>query len=60
MNTKTLGYSTMIVSAALMGCVGLFARNINTSGDVIAFTRMTVGAICNFWPNVLPGKKLTD
>ncbi|EAS43777.1 EamA/RhaT family transporter [Photobacterium profundum] len=46
MNTKTLGYSTMIVSAALMGCVGLFARNINTSGDVIAFTRMTVGAIC--------------
>ncbi|MDX1301283.1 DMT family transporter [Photobacterium sp.] len=48
MNTKTLGYSTMIVSAALMGCVGLFARNINTSGDVIAFTRMTVGAICVF------------
>lgn len=46
MNTKTLGYTTMIVSAALMGCVGLFARNINTSGDVIAFTRMTVGAIC--------------
>ncbi len=29
-----------------MGCVGLFARNINTSGDVIAFTRMTVGALC--------------
>ncbi len=48
MNTKTLGYSTMIVSAALMGCVGLFARNINTSGAVIAFTRMTVGAICVF------------
>ncbi|MGF1787760.1 DMT family transporter [Photobacterium swingsii] len=48
MNTKTLGYTTMIVSAALMGCVGLFARNINTSGDVIAFTRMTVGAICIF------------
>lgn len=46
MNTKTLGYTTMIVSAALMGCVGLFARNINTSGDVIAFTRMLVGAIC--------------
>ena len=46
MNTKTLGYITMIVSAALMGCVGLFARNINTSGDVIAFTRMTVGALC--------------
>jgi len=46
MNTKTLGYTTMIVSAALMGCVGLFARNINTSGDVIAFTRMTVGALC--------------
>ncbi|KHT65127.1 membrane protein [Photobacterium gaetbulicola] len=46
MNTKTLGYSTMIVSATLMGFVGLFARNINTSGDVIAFTRMTVGAIC--------------
>ena len=37
MNTKTLGYSTMIVSAALMGCVGLFARNINTSGDVSCF-----------------------
>lgn len=46
MNTKTLGYSTMIVSASLMGCVGLFARNINTSGDVIAFTRMVVGALC--------------
>lgn len=46
MNTKTLGYSTMIVSATLMGCVGLFARNINTSGDVIAFTRMAVGALC--------------
>ncbi len=46
MNTKTLGYTTMIVSAALMGCVGLFSRNINTSGDVIAFTRMLVGAIC--------------
>lgn len=46
MNPKTLGYSTMIVSAILMGCVGLFARNINTSGDVIAFTRMSVGAIC--------------
>lgn len=46
MSPKTLGYSTMIVSAILMGCVGLFARNINTSGDVIAFTRMSVGAIC--------------
>ncbi|AGH82076.1 transporter [Psychromonas sp. CNPT3] len=46
MNTKTLGYVTMIASAILMGCVGLFSRNINTSGDVIAFTRMLVGAIC--------------
>ncbi|PSW10760.1 EamA/RhaT family transporter [Photobacterium sanctipauli] len=46
MNTKTLGYTTMVISATLMGFVGLFARNINTSGDVIAFTRMTVGAIC--------------
>ena len=56
MNTKTLGYSTMIVSAALMGCVGLFARNINTSGDVIAFTRMTVGAICIFGLMFYQGK----
>ncbi|HIF9111825.1 TPA: DMT family transporter [Photobacterium damselae] len=48
MNPKTLGYSTMIISATLMGCVGLFARNINTSGDVIAFTRMVVGAVCIF------------
>ncbi|MDN3696078.1 MULTISPECIES: DMT family transporter [Vibrio] len=56
MNTKTLGYSTMIISAALMGCVGLFARNINTSGDVIAFTRMTVGAICIFGLMMYQGK----
>lgn len=56
MNTKTLGYSTMIVSAILMGCVGLFARNINTSGDVIAFTRMTVGAICIFGLMLYQGK----
>ncbi len=66
MNTKTLGYTTMIVSAALMGCVGLFARNINTSGDVIAFTRMTVGAICILGimlyqgkANLIKGIKLT-
>ncbi|PSW06900.1 DMT family transporter [Photobacterium lipolyticum] len=58
MNTKTLGYSTMIVSAALMGCVGLFARNINTSGDVIAFTRMTVGAICVFALMLHQGKTM--
>lgn len=66
MNTKTLGYTTMIVSAALMGCVGLFARNINTSGDVIAFTRMMVGAICILAiliyqgkANLIKGTKLT-
>lgn len=59
MNTKTLGYSTMIVSAILMGCVGLFARNINTSGDVIAFTRMTVGAICIFALMFYQGKTLS-
>ncbi|MCL6415485.1 DMT family transporter [Aestuariirhabdus sp. Z084] len=58
MNTKTLGYSTMIVSAALMGCVGLFARNINTSGDVIAFTRMCVGAICILMIMSYQGKAL--
>jgi len=56
MNTKTLGYATMIVSAILMGCVGLFARNINTSGDVIAFTRMAVGAICIFGFMLYQGK----
>ncbi len=44
-NTKALGYTTMLISATLMGCVGLFARHINTSGDVIAFTRFLVGAI---------------
>lgn len=58
MNTKTLGYTTMIISAALMGCVGLFARNINTSGDVIAFTRMAVGAICVFALMFYQGKAL--
>lgn len=44
-NSKTLGYSTMLVSATLMGCVGLFARHINTSGDVIAFGRFLVGTL---------------
>ncbi len=46
MSTKTLGYLTMIASAILMGCVGIFSRNINISGDVIAFARMFVGGIC--------------
>lgn len=59
MNSKTLGYSTMIVSAILMGCVGLFARNINTSGDVIAFTRMSVGVICIFALMCYQGKLLS-
>ncbi|MEF1207068.1 DMT family transporter [Photobacterium damselae] len=58
MNPKTLGYSTMIISATLMGCVGLFARNINTSGDVIAFTRMVVGAVCIFALMYYQGKTL--
>ncbi|USR75282.1 DMT family transporter [Photobacterium damselae] len=58
MNPKTLGYSTMIISATLMGCVGLFARNINTSGDVIAFTRMVVGAVCIFSLMYYQGKTL--
>lgn len=58
MNPKTLGYSTMIISATLMGCVGLFARNINTSGDVIAFTRMVVGAVCIFALMYYQGKIL--
>ncbi len=44
-NTKALGYTTMLISATLMGCVGLFARNIDTSGDMIAFTRFLVGAL---------------
>ncbi|MCD9538674.1 EamA family transporter [Photobacterium carnosum] len=56
MNPKTLGYTTMIVSATLMGCVGLFSRNINTSGDVIAFTRMIVGAVCIFAIMIYQGK----
>lgn len=56
MTPKTLGYTTMIVSATLMGCVGLFSRNINTSGDVIAFTRMLVGAICIFAIMLYQGK----
>ncbi|HIF9449737.1 TPA: DMT family transporter [Photobacterium damselae] len=58
MNPKTLGYSTMIISATLMGCVGLFARNINTSGDVIAFTRMVVGAVGIFALMYYQGKTL--
>lgn len=58
MNPKTLGYSTMIISATLMGCVGLFARNINTSGDVMAFTRMVVGAVCIFALMYYQGKIL--
>ena len=46
----------MIASAALMGCVGLFSRNINATGDVIAFTRMAVGAICIFSLMLYGGK----
>lgn len=44
-NPKALGYTTMLISATLMGCVGLFARHINTSGDVIAFSRFVVGTL---------------
>jgi drug/metabolite transporter (DMT)-like permease len=42
---KPLGYGTMFVSATIMGFVGLFARNIETSGDVIAFFRMLAGIL---------------
>ncbi|WP_121252627.1 DMT family transporter [Nocardioides ferulae] len=41
---KNLGFSTMVVSATLMGFVGYFARHIETTGDVIAFFRMLAGA----------------
>ena len=40
---KSLGFSTMVVSATLMGFVGYFARHISTTGDVIAFFRMLAG-----------------
>lgn len=55
-NTKTLGYTTMLISATLMGFVGLFARNISTSGDAIAFTRFAIGTIGTFTLILASGK----
>ena len=47
--TKTIGFIAAFGTATLMGLVGLFARQINAQGDVIAFSRMFCGAVLFFF-----------
>ena len=46
---KIKGFAFMFLSSSLMGGIGAFARYINTSGDVISFTRNFSGLICMFF-----------
>lgn len=46
---KTQGLMAAFGAATLMGLVGLFARQINAQGDVIAFSRMFCGALLFFF-----------
>lgn len=42
-SVKLKGFAFMFLSSSLMGGIGAFARYIDTSGDVIAFSRSFVG-----------------
>jgi drug/metabolite transporter (DMT)-like permease len=44
-STKLRGFAFMFLSSSLMGGIGAFARYIDTSGDVIAFSRSFSGFV---------------
>jgi len=44
-NSKIIGYSSGIISAILLGSVGIFVRNISSNAYIITFARLGLGLV---------------
>lgn len=45
MNSQTVGFVSAIVSALIMGSIGLLVRHVSVDGSVIAFARLAIGLL---------------